>query len=287
MGTKELGRFAQSFQADTLPGKLTALGEALTKAIEKADFTRLIAAVQVLINLLGKPEVLRKFELAMKAIAFVGSGLAIVLGLVSWAALEVFAAVGWVVDRIEQLQRVFEGGSTAGEFVYDLLEPFASIGETFVNIGKAIIEGLWEGMKAAWNVIAKPFKDMVDGIPKSFSSMMRIRSPSRVMYDLGKWVPLGLAKGIESESATVSMSVTRVARNAAEAVQAPREIVMPRGAAPATPSAGGGGARVTVNAPVEISMSPAGGQSPQAAADEFLRHFARSWDWVATEMGAL
>lgn len=94
------------------------------------------------------------------------------------------------------------------------------------SAGKAIIQGLINGIKsmigAVWGVI----KDIGHGIASAFKSVLHIFSPSRVTYDLGVQTAAGLALGMKDSTASVTKSARSLAeaaywaaRNAAEAAK--------------------------------------------------------------------
>lgn len=81
----------------------------------------------------------------------------------------------------------------------DWLQLAKDLGEFQLEIGKALVEGLWAGIKAAvvgvgkilWEILIKP---IIDAVKEKFG----IHSPSTVFADLGKALIEGLWSGIES-----------------------------------------------------------------------------------------
>lgn len=81
----------------------------------------------------------------------------------------------------------------------DWLQLLKDLGEFQLELGKAIVEGLWEGIKAAvvgvgkilWEILIKP---IIDAVKEKFG----IHSPSTVFADIGKALIEGLWSGIEN-----------------------------------------------------------------------------------------
>lgn len=74
----------------------------------------------------------------------------------------------------------------------------------FKDIGKNLMNGLWEGLKKAWNGLKSKVEDLGKGIVKKFKSVFGIKSPSRVFRDeIGKYLAEGMGVGFEDELSNV------------------------------------------------------------------------------------
>jgi len=70
----------------------------------------------------------------------------------------------------------------------------------FADIGKNLINGLWNGIKARWEGLKNKVADFGKGIINKFKSVFGIKSPSRVMRDqIGKYLAEGIEVGFEDE----------------------------------------------------------------------------------------
>lgn len=70
----------------------------------------------------------------------------------------------------------------------------------FVNIGKNLMNGLWNGIKNTWEGLKNKVKDLGNGIVNKFKSVFGIKSPSRVFRDeVGKYLAQGVGVGFENE----------------------------------------------------------------------------------------
>ncbi|MCI1894765.1 MAG: tape measure protein [Lactobacillus sp.] len=73
------------------------------------------------------------------------------------------------------------------------------------NIGANIIKGLASGIGSMAGAVWDKVKDIGNGISKGMKKLLGIHSPSKVMRDqVGKFIPLGLAEGMQSQLSAVS-----------------------------------------------------------------------------------
>jgi tape measure domain-containing protein len=73
---------------------------------------------------------------------------------------------------------------------------FRGLPGKLVQIGKDIISGLVRGIKNSLGAVLGAAKAVVDHIPGPIRKLMGIKSPSRVMADIGKWITRGLVVGM-------------------------------------------------------------------------------------------
>ena len=69
------------------------------------------------------------------------------------------------------------------EIVTKLWEEFKSLPEKFLDLGKNIIEGLWNGLQNTWESIKSKVSDFKEGFVQGFKDAFSIHSPSQVMAD--------------------------------------------------------------------------------------------------------
>ena len=114
-----------------------------------------------------------------------------------------------VTTLIENLPQLLEAGKTLLTSVIDGIKSILSkLGE----IGKNIVEGLWNGIKNAKDWLLNKIKSFAKTITQGIKDFFGIKSPSRVMRDeIGKNLMLGLANGITGNEGVVSMAMSRVA----------------------------------------------------------------------------
>lgn len=71
------------------------------------------------------------------------------------------------------------------------------------NIGRNMIEGLWGGIKSKFDSVISRVQAMAARLPKAVKKVLGIASPSKVFMEVGKWIPEGLALGIEKNIGSV------------------------------------------------------------------------------------
>lgn len=73
-----------------------------------------------------------------------------------------------------------------------------------LDIGKNIVEGLWNGIKNAWNWLKDSVSNLGQGLVDGIKSTLGIHSPSKVFRDeVGKYIALGLGEGFNENISQV------------------------------------------------------------------------------------
>jgi phage-related protein len=76
---------------------------------------------------------------------------------------------------------------------------------SLAGVGLDLVKGLWNGIKNAGTWLKNQIKGWAKGILNSVKSVFKIGSPSKLFADdVGKWIPIGLAEGIEDNTKSVS-----------------------------------------------------------------------------------
>jgi tape measure domain-containing protein len=78
------------------------------------------------------------------------------------------------------------------------------------NIVSAIVEGMLGGFRELWHKVKEKAEALADHIPGPIKKALSILSPSRVMWEIGKNVVLGLAFGIGDNAHYVSEAMRKV-----------------------------------------------------------------------------
>ena len=71
------------------------------------------------------------------------------------------------------------------------------------SVGLNLIEGLWKGIKEKFDSVIARVKALAAKLPEAVKKVLGISSPSKVFAEVGKWIPEGLALGIESNLGSV------------------------------------------------------------------------------------
>lgn len=117
---------------------------------------------------------------------------------VKTAVLNACTAFENAVDKF--FDKVVEIGNAVVSF-------FKSVPKQMVEIGKNIVMGLWEGIKAMASWIGDKVSGFFGGIVDSVKGMLGIHSPSRVFAGIGKNMALGLGEGFDKQMQGVSASI--------------------------------------------------------------------------------
>lgn len=171
------------------------------------------------------------------AAAILGKVLPVVIKFAGWLIGTLVAVlgtvIGWIIKIIGWVVqfgvKVFEAGAKVVEFVKGLKDKFGdavefvkgvpgkivkalgNLGGLLVDKGKDIITGLWDGIKSMGSWLTdKLISFVTDNIPGPIAKALGISSPSKVMAAQAKWIPIGMAKGIESEARTVQGAMDRI-----------------------------------------------------------------------------
>ena len=88
------------------------------------------------------------------------------------------------------------------------------------SIGSDIVEGLWNGINDMAGWIWDKIQGFGQGVLDGLRSFFDINSPSKVMADqIGKFLPMGMAKGIEDETKTAVNAMQKSAQKTLQAAK--------------------------------------------------------------------
>lgn len=174
----------------------------------------------------------------------IGTGIDIILGLVS-AGMKLMEG-DWkgAWQSIEQI----------GKDIWNNIESFFSNIDLY-QIGKDIIQGLVDGIGSMGSAIQAKVESMASLIPQWAKDMLGIKSPSRVMMELGSFTSEGMAIGIMDGMKSVTNAAKSLAGAAVPEVSAPNYSAQRvSGGAQSRPS-------VTNNSPISITLNYSGSAS--------------------------
>ena len=80
---------------------------------------------------------------------------------------------------------------------------FKALPEKMLEIGKNIVNGLWNGIKNSWSNLTSKVGGLFEKFISGIKDGLGIHSPSRVFATIGKMLMLGLAEGIRNGVGTV------------------------------------------------------------------------------------
>lgn len=148
-----------------------------------------------------------------------------------------------------------------------------NVGSTLWNAGRDLITGFWNGMAGQFNDLKNRIQGFFSQImPDWVKDALGISSPSKLFAELGKFIPAGMALGIDSASNLVSDAARRMADLATISVQPTLSLAGGPSTGPAPMPALSG-----VAAPVATGTSR-GGQA-MAAGDLVVNLTVNGADW--------
>ncbi|WP_370420329.1 hypothetical protein AB8O64_19730 [Streptomyces sp. QH1-20] len=142
------------------------------------------------------------------------------------------------------------------------------LGSLLVDKGRDVVRGLWRGIQGMGSWLRSTLSSWArDLIPGPIARALGIASPSRVMArDVGRWIPAGLVRGIESGQGAVD-------RTMRDLVTPPTPPAMPQlGAAGAYGGAAPFGVGAAAGPAVHIEHWHGGEQSPEQTAVALAWH---------------
>lgn len=86
-----------------------------------------------------------------------------------------------------------------------------AVADQMYAAGIAAQEGLLRGLEKDLRKLDKAAERLVNALVKAVKDKLKIKSPSRVMEAIGKFLPLGLAKGIDAEADQAENAMGRLA----------------------------------------------------------------------------
>lgn len=104
-----------------------------------------------------------------------------------------------VVNWVFQMKQKAEQG--VRDVVNSIINFFKELPQKMLDIGKNIVDGLWNGIKNAWNGLKEGVSNLGRGLADGLKNTLGIHSPSRVFRDeIGRFIPQGLAVGVEADT---------------------------------------------------------------------------------------
>lgn len=100
------------------------------------------------------------------------------------------------------------------DLVWNIGEELVANKDEIIQAGKDLMLGLVDGIKDAWNSLKTAVVETKDKVVGWFKEKLGINSPSTVMADaIGKFIPEGIAQGMEDGQSGISSAVTDTANN--------------------------------------------------------------------------
>ena len=109
----------------------------------------------------------------------------------------------WVGELIDNLVKAFWDGwekikKWTAEFAVDLVNFFLDLPGKMLELGQAIITGLWDGLKKSATAVIDWMTELGSDIINSTKDVLGINSPSRVFAEIGGFTVDGMRTGMEA-----------------------------------------------------------------------------------------
>lgn len=128
-------------------------------------------------------------------------------------------------NMVSAIKTTLTSGKTAitticSNILSGMLNIFSNIRSTFGDIGRNVIEGIKDGITGAVSGLYDSIKNALSGLVDKAKSALGIHSPSRIMRDqIGKYIPAGVAEGIEENENVLTKSVGAMARQTVDTAE--------------------------------------------------------------------
>jgi TP901 family phage tail tape measure protein len=121
-----------------------------------------------------------------------------------WAVEGLRIVGSWGKDLLAWAKKELPG------IVNNVIGFFKSLPGKLFDIGKDLVQGLWDGIKSMGKWISDKVSDFVGGIVSGVKGVLGISSPSRIFMGIGENITTGLARGISGAQAVVDSAMTRL-----------------------------------------------------------------------------
>lgn len=127
----------------------------------------------------------------------------------TWLSKALSTVVTWGSDLAKK------GKEAATNLFNNIVDTIKGLPDKLMSIGSDIVRGLWNGINDMAGWISKKIKGFGDSVLDGIKDFFGIHSPSKVMAEeVGKFIPEGLAVGIEKNAKSVLSSMRDLSINA-------------------------------------------------------------------------
>ena len=120
----------------------------------------------------------------------------------------------------EAIKNVFSGWGNFFSNLWNIVTGiFSKAGSWFLDVGKNIVKGIWNGISSMISWIKNKISGFVSSIVGGVKDFLGIHSPSTVFRDeVGKNIGLGVAKGIEDSTIYAKKSANKMSEELKKAI---------------------------------------------------------------------
>lgn len=99
------------------------------------------------------------------------------------------------------------------------LKELLGLAKDFIDVGKNVIKGIVNGLNSLKNKIKEALLKIIGVGIDAIKKFLKIKSPSRVFYEIGDYMGLGLIGGIDDMSGDVSKSTQNLGKSALDGMK--------------------------------------------------------------------
>ena len=151
------------------------------------------------------PEIMAAFASAIPALVEILTSPDNLVALVEASTMFIVALVEGLVDNLPTL--LDEAPKIIKNLASAFIQSIGYIGEAAIEIGIALVKGIWEGIKRMGDWLTGMVKGFFDGIVDGVKGFLGIHSPSRVFAGIGENMALGLGEGWDNEYGNIKRSI--------------------------------------------------------------------------------
>ena len=104
-----------------------------------------------------------------------------------------------------------------------VINAFTDLPKKMLDVGKNLVEGLWNGIKNMTSWVTDKLKGFGDSILGGIKNFFGIHSPSKKMAEIGKFLDEGLAQGIEKNKGIVTKATDDMSEEVTDSVSKIKE----------------------------------------------------------------
>ncbi len=133
---------------------------------------------------------------------------------------KIWGAISGAISQVAQWGRdmVSRGRQAASDLVSTIVNTITSLPGKMASIGSDIVRGLWNGISDMVGWIGGKIQGFGEGVLSGIKNFFGIASPSKLMEkEVGKFIPPGIAVGIEKNVGALKKSMVGMAKTAVSA----------------------------------------------------------------------
>ncbi|WP_238188923.1 phage tail tape measure protein [Paenibacillus sp. L3-i20] len=207
-----------------------------------------------------------------------------IVGAISWIVTTV---TGYWTQIKTTTTSVFTSVSTFFTDIWNSITGFFQ-GIDLQQIGRDIIQGLINGIVNTAGAVVTAITNVASDITTGIKNFLRIKSPSRVMMEVGYYTGEGLADGITGTQAMVSVASTALAGEVTAPYMAPTQLASATAYTPETaPARTNAPQRLEIDLNIDMKGNTSGASVNSDMAEQMKRVIQEAVDSAIRRMGLM